>query len=126
REVLARAGVPAERVAVFLVHYLDARVAREAAEAAHLPGERVVVTAEAAGHIAAAGIPIALADALAAGRVGKGDLVCCVAFGAGMSWGAVLLRLWTEGRWARRSTPASWASATLPPSAWRPTETTPR
>ena len=93
REVLARAGVPAERVALFLVHYLDARVAREAAEAAHLPGERVVATAEAAGHIAAAGIPIALADALAAGRVGKGDLVCCVAFGAGMSWGGVLLRL---------------------------------
>jgi len=93
REVLERAGVSAERVALYLVHYLDARVAREAADAAHLPGERVVATAEAAGHIAAAGIPIALADALAAGRVGKGDLVCCVAFGAGMSWGGVLLRL---------------------------------
>jgi len=93
QEVLERAGVPADRVALFLVHYLDARVAREAAEAASLPRERVVATAEAAGHIAAAGIPIALADAVAAGRVGKGDLVCCAAFGAGMSWGGVLLRL---------------------------------
>jgi len=92
-EVLERAGVPADRVALFLVHYLDARVAREAAEAARLPRERVVATAEAAGHIAAAGIPIALADALAAGRVGKGDLVCGLAFGAGMSWGGGLLRL---------------------------------
>src|SRR5438094_2831612 len=93
REVLARAGVPAERVALFLVHYLDARVAREAAAAAHLPGEPLLATAEAPPHIAAASLPIALADALAAGRVGKGDLVCCVAFGAGMSWGGVLLRL---------------------------------
>ena len=92
-EVLERAGVPADRVALFLVHYLDARVAREAAEAARLPRERVVATAEAAGHIAAAGIPIALADAVAAGRVGKGDLVCGLAFGAGMSWGGGLLRL---------------------------------
>ena len=92
-EVLERAGVAADRVALFLVHYLDGRVAREAADAACLPRERVVATAEAAGHIAAAGIPIALADALAAGRVGKGDLVCCAAFGAGMSWGAALLQL---------------------------------
>src|SRR5207247_30517 len=67
--------------------------AREPAEAARRPRERVVATAEAAGHIAAAGIPIALADAVAAGRVGKGDLVCGVAFGAGMSWGGGLLRL---------------------------------
>ena len=72
---------------------LGALAAREAAEAARLPRERVVATAEAAGHIAAAGIPIALADAVAAGRVGKGDLVCGVAFGAGMSWGGGLLRL---------------------------------
>ena len=92
-EVLERAGVPADRVALFLVHYLDARVAHAAAEDARLPRERIVATAEGAGHIAAAGIPIALADALAAGRVQRGDLVCCVAFGAGMSWGGALLRL---------------------------------
>src|SRR5207249_11885465 len=91
--VLGRAGVPADRVALFLVHSRGARVAREAAEAARLPRGRVVATAEAAGHIAAAGIPIALADAVAAGRVGKGDLVCGLAFGAGMSWGGGLLRL---------------------------------
>jgi 3-oxoacyl-[acyl-carrier-protein] synthase-3 len=43
--------------------------------------------------MAAAGIPIALADARAAGRVRRGDLVCCAAFGAGMSWAAAVLRL---------------------------------
>jgi 3-oxoacyl-[acyl-carrier-protein] synthase-3 len=92
-EVLERADVTADRVALFLVHYLDPRVARAAAARAGLAADRVVATAEAAGHIAAAGIPIALADALAAGRVRRGDLVCCAAFGAGISWGAVLLRV---------------------------------
>jgi 3-oxoacyl-[acyl-carrier-protein] synthase-3 len=93
REVLARADVAAEEVALFLMHYLDPRVARRAAERCGLPPDRTVATAEAAGHIAAGGIPIALAGALADGRVGPGDLVCCAAFGAGMSSGGALLRL---------------------------------
>jgi 3-oxoacyl-[acyl-carrier-protein] synthase-3 len=93
REVLDRADVTADRVSLFLMHYLDPRVARRAAERSGLPAERTVATAEAAGHIGAAGIPIALADALADGRVGRGDLVCCAAFGAGMSSGGMLLRL---------------------------------
>ncbi|HYR95293.1 MAG TPA: 3-oxoacyl-[acyl-carrier-protein] synthase III C-terminal domain-containing protein, partial [Candidatus Binatus sp.] len=92
-EVLERADVAADRVALFVMHYLDPRVARRAAERCRLPADRVVATAEAAGHVAAAGIPIALADALADGRVGDGDLVCCAAFGAGMSSAAALLRL---------------------------------
>jgi 3-oxoacyl-[acyl-carrier-protein] synthase-3 len=92
-EALARARVDPDRVSLFLLHYFDHRVARRAAAAARLPAERVVATAEAAGHIAAAGIPIALADAVAAGRVGAGDVVCAAAFGAGMAWGATVLRL---------------------------------
>jgi len=93
REVLERAGVPAARLALAIVHYFDPRVARRAADALGLASERVVATAEAAGHVAGGGIPIALADATAAGRVGKDDLVLCLAFGAGMCWGAALLRL---------------------------------
>jgi len=94
REALDRAGVAPGAVALFLAHYLDHRVARRALESGlGVPGERVVATAEGAGHIAAAGIPIALADAVAAGRVGRGDLVCCAAFGAGMSWAGAVIRL---------------------------------
>jgi 3-oxoacyl-[acyl-carrier-protein] synthase-3 len=80
-------------VALFVVHYLDPRVSRRAAERAGLPADRVVAPADAIGHVASAGIPIALAEARTAGRVRPGDLVCCAAFGAGMSWGAALLRL---------------------------------
>jgi 3-oxoacyl-[acyl-carrier-protein] synthase-3 len=93
REVLERAGEGADRVALFVMHYLDARVARAAAETAGLPRDRIATTADAAGHLGAAGIPIALSEARATGRVRRGDLVCCAAFGAGVSWGGALLRL---------------------------------
>jgi 3-oxoacyl-[acyl-carrier-protein] synthase-3 len=93
REVLERADVAPEHVALTLMHYIDPRVARRAGEVAGIPPDRIVATSEAAGHIAAGGIPIALADAIASGRVGQGDLVCCAAFGAGISWAGVLLRL---------------------------------
>ena len=92
-EGLARADVAPDRVALWLMHYVDPRIARRAADRLGAPAERVVATAEIAGHVAAGGIPIALADALDAGRVGRGDVVCCAAFGAGMSWGSVVVRL---------------------------------
>jgi 3-oxoacyl-[acyl-carrier-protein] synthase-3 len=92
-EVLGVAGVARDAVALHLVHYLDHRVARRAAERAGLPADRVVATAAAAGHVATGGIPIALAEAMRDGRVGRGDLVSCVAFGAGMASGGAVLRL---------------------------------
>jgi 3-oxoacyl-[acyl-carrier-protein] synthase-3 len=93
RDVLERAGVGVDEVALFLLHYLDPRAAHRAAARCNLPAERTVATAEAAGHMAAAGIPIALADALADGRIRRGDLVCCAAFGAGMSSAGAVLRM---------------------------------
>ena len=93
REALDRAGIAADAVRLFVAHYFDHRVARRALEALGISGERVVATAEGAGHIGAAGIPVALADAVAAGRARRGDVVCCAAFGAGLSWAAMVLRL---------------------------------
>ena len=92
-EALECADVTREEVALLIVHYLDHRVARRAGRAAGIADDRIVATAEVAGHMAAAGIPIALADALAAGRVRRGDVVCTGAFGGGMAWGAAVLRL---------------------------------
>ena len=92
-EALERARVARERIALFVMHYFDPRIARRAAERAGFATARVVATAEPAGHIGAAGIPVVLADARAEGRVSRGDLVCCAAFGAGMSWAGAVLRL---------------------------------
>ena len=63
-QALATAGVTADAVALFLMHYVDPRVAGEAAAMAGLPAERTVATAQAAGHMASAGLPIAISEAL--------------------------------------------------------------
>jgi 3-oxoacyl-[acyl-carrier-protein] synthase-3 len=93
REALAAAGVGVDAISLFLLHYVDPRVAREAGLGAGLPPERTLATAEAAGHVSAAGLPIAIAEALADGRLRRGDLVCCAAFGAGIAWGGAVLRV---------------------------------
>jgi 3-oxoacyl-[acyl-carrier-protein] synthase-3 len=92
-EALTAAGASIEQVALFLMHYVDPRVAREAGLRAGLPAERTLATAEAAGHMSAAGLPIAIAEALATGRLESGDLVCGTAFGAGIAWGAAVVRV---------------------------------
>jgi 3-oxoacyl-[acyl-carrier-protein] synthase III len=85
-EVLAKAGLAPGAVDLCIAHYLDPRVARRAAERAGFPPDRIVVPGDGLGHVAAGGIPIALAEAIRAGRVGRGAIVRCLAFGAGISW----------------------------------------
>jgi 3-oxoacyl-[acyl-carrier-protein] synthase-3 len=92
-EVLAAAGVGVGAVDLCIAHYLDPRVARRAAVAAGITNDRIVAPAEAHGHVAGGGIPIALAEAVGEGRVGPGAIVCCVAFGAGISWAGAVIRL---------------------------------
>jgi len=92
-ETLAKAGLGVDAIDLCIAHYLDPRVARRAARAAGFPDDRIVVPGESLGHVAAGGIPIALAEAMGSGRVGKGARVCCVAFGAGISWAGAVLKL---------------------------------
>jgi len=58
-----------------------------------LPAEKVAHNIERYGNTTAASIPLALGEAVEAGRAKKGDLVLCAAFGAGFTWGAALVRL---------------------------------
>jgi 3-oxoacyl-[acyl-carrier-protein] synthase-3 len=92
-EVLAKAGLAPRAVDLCIAHYLDPRVARRAAERAGFAPDRIVVPGDGLGHVAAGGIPIALAEAMRAGRVGRGAIVCCLAFGAGISWAGAVIRL---------------------------------
>jgi 3-oxoacyl-[acyl-carrier-protein] synthase-3 len=92
-EALGQAGLAPGAIDLCIASYLDPRVARRAAVAAGVPDARIVVPAETVGHVGGAAIPLALAVAVDDGRVGPGSVVCCVAFGAGISWAGALLRL---------------------------------
>ncbi|MCC6686132.1 MAG: 3-oxoacyl-ACP synthase, partial [Fimbriimonadaceae bacterium] len=57
-----------------------------------LPNEKVFVNVQKYGNTSGGSIPIALSEAVEQGRLKKGDLVMTVGFGAGLVWGANLIR----------------------------------
>jgi 3-oxoacyl-[acyl-carrier-protein] synthase III len=52
----------------------------------------VMVNVDRYGNTSSASIPLALAQAVAEGRVGPGSVVLLVAFGAGFTWGSAVIR----------------------------------
>ncbi len=92
QEVLDRAGVTADQVKLLVPHQANLRIITATAAEAGVPMDKVVVNVDRYGNTSAGSIPLALAEAERDGRLTAGDLVLLVSFGAGFTWGAVLLR----------------------------------
>jgi 3-oxoacyl-[acyl-carrier-protein] synthase-3 len=94
RALLEKAGLTPEDLAIVIGHQANARILTALGKRLGLPTEKVFIDIEEVGNTSAASIPIAIDRAWLAGRLSPGDLVLTVAFGAGMAWGANLVR-WT-------------------------------
>jgi 3-oxoacyl-[acyl-carrier-protein] synthase-3 len=92
RRVLQQNGLGPADVDLFVSHQANRRIIMSAAERLGLDASRVVINIERYGNTTAATIPLALADAVADGRLRKGDLVLLASVGAGFTVGAILLR----------------------------------
>jgi len=92
-ELLARSHLAANEVRLFVAHQANVNILHSIADALAVPRERFFVNLDRYGNTASASVPIALDEALAAGKATAGDLVVTVAFGGGLSWGANLIRL---------------------------------
>jgi 3-oxoacyl-[acyl-carrier-protein] synthase-3 len=92
RSSMAAAGVTADEVALVVPHQANLRIIDAACSRLGFGTEKVATVLQSTGNTSAASIPLALADALDAGRIAKGDHVLLVGFGAGMSWASTLLR----------------------------------
>ncbi len=90
--ILERNGFTAADVSLFIPHQANLRIIEAAAKRVGLPMERVFVNVDRYGNTGAASIYVALEEAVAAGRIKRGDLVLLAAFGGGFAWGAVLMR----------------------------------
>jgi 3-oxoacyl-[acyl-carrier-protein] synthase-3 len=90
--ILARNGFTADDVNLFVPHQANLRIIEAACKRVNLPMERVFVNVDRYGNTGAASVYVALAEALDAGRIKRGDLVLLAAFGGGFAWGAVLMR----------------------------------
>jgi 3-oxoacyl-[acyl-carrier-protein] synthase-3 len=88
------AGLEPDDVALFIPHQANIRIIEAVAKGLDLPMERMYVNLDRYGNTSAASVPIALAEAVNEGRVGVGDNICIVAFGAGFTSGAVTIQ-WT-------------------------------
>jgi len=89
-------GLSTSDVDLFIPHQANIRIIEKAAERMGLPMEKVFVNLDRYGNTSAASIPLALDEAVKAGRVRRGDLVVLVGFGAGLTWGANVIR-WSKG-----------------------------
>ncbi len=90
--VLNAAKVKREQVACFIPHQANSRIIQAVAKWAHVPIEKVYSNVERYGNTSAASNLIALSEAVQDGTVSRGDYVLLVAFGAGLTWGSILLQ----------------------------------
>ncbi len=91
-EALRRAGITAEEIELFVPHQANLRIIEATAKHSGIPMAKVMVNVERYGNTSAASIPLALAQAEEEGRLKPGTLVLLVAFGAGFTWGATVVR----------------------------------
>jgi len=92
QRTMRAAGVTPDEIALVVPHQANVRIIEAANQKLGFPMERTALVMETTGNTSSASIPLALADAAAAGRLKAGDLVLLVGFGAGMTWASALLR----------------------------------
>ncbi len=93
KKVLDKAGITMEDVNWFIPHQANIRIINFAAQTFKIPDEKIVVTLDKYGNTSSASIPIAIDELRRSGKAKEGDLLLLVAFGAGLTYGANLVRL---------------------------------
>ncbi|MGD8353391.1 MAG: beta-ketoacyl-ACP synthase III [Pseudomonadota bacterium] len=89
---LAKTDLNISDVDWIIPHQANLRIIDAAAKALDLPREKFIVNLEKYGNTSAGTIPIALDEANRDGRIKKGDIVILSGFGAGLTWGGVVVR----------------------------------
>ncbi len=91
-EALEKCGMTTADVDLLIPHQANIRIIDAAARRLELPPEKVFSNVEKYGNTSAASIPIAIDEAVKAGRIKKGDTVVLVGFGAGLTWAASVIK----------------------------------
>jgi 3-oxoacyl-[acyl-carrier-protein] synthase-3 len=82
-----------ETVKLIVPHQVNQRIIDSAMEKLGIPIEKAFVNIDKYGNTSAASIPIALDEAVRAGKLQKGDAAIFVAFGGGLTWGNAVVRI---------------------------------
>ncbi len=93
RELCEQHQVGVDQIDCVVSHQANSRINQAVQEALGIAPEKVPSNIDRYGNTSAATIPILMDELLREGRVKRGDLLCFVALGAGLNWGASLMRL---------------------------------
>uniref|UniRef100_UPI00402A1EFB beta-ketoacyl-ACP synthase III n=1 Tax=Megasphaera sp. TaxID=2023260 RepID=UPI00402A1EFB len=89
---LKRSGLTKEDIDVLVPHQANIRIIQSAAKRLHVPMEKVFVNIEKYANTSGASIPLALDEAIKAGMIHRGDIVCLDGFGAGLTWASLVMK----------------------------------
>lgn len=92
KKVLERNGLTSDQISLIIPHQANIRIIQGVAKLTDIPMEKVFVNIEKYGNMSAASVGVALDEAVKSGKVRKGDLICMVSFGAGLTWAANLIK----------------------------------
>lgn len=92
REVITASGLAASDIDLYIPHQANRRIIEAVGTRLGLRPEQIYMNIDRVGNTSSASIPIALDEVVRSGKVHPGDTVLFAAFGAGLTWGAALLR----------------------------------
>ena len=90
--ILSRNGLTHEDLRLYVPHQANLRIIRSATEKLQLDASKVAINIDRYANTTAGTIPICLSEAAESGTIKSGDLLLLASFGAGFTWGSLLLR----------------------------------
>ncbi|MEA3306067.1 MAG: 3-oxoacyl-[acyl-carrier-protein] synthase III C-terminal domain-containing protein, partial [Candidatus Omnitrophota bacterium] len=78
-------------VDLVIPHQANARILWAVAKKMNLPREKIYLNIEKYGNMSSASTAVALAEAVSESKIKKGDIIILDAFGAGLTWGAIVI-----------------------------------
>ncbi len=92
KDCMENCDLSPDDISMFIPHQMNARIIESVAKRLDLGFDRIFINIEKYGNTSAASIPMALDDCRRQGKIKSGDIVLLAAFGAGLTWGANLIR----------------------------------
>ncbi len=92
-ECLDHCGLCIDDVKMMISHQMNGRIIESAAKRLNFPDEKVYINISEYGNTSAASVPLAFDGCRKEGKIKQGDIVIFVAFGAGLTWAASVIRL---------------------------------
>ncbi|CAN5475365.1 ketoacyl-ACP synthase III [soil metagenome] len=91
-DAMRKCELTVDQVKMIVPHQVNKRIIDSAVSKLCFPPERVFVNIEKYGNTSAASVPIALDEAMRAGKLQAGDVAILVAFGAGLTWANAVVK----------------------------------